>query len=574
MASRNLTEQVKVGLAAGAVLAVFAGFILARLRERAANNEAAHKYLERTPIIQVGKFSLNLSQTFIAALVIFALFGTVNYNRYNSKLLVEGYDEYDLIHYYVTPKYFDELGYYRLLPAAILADSENGEPYCDGKVPYYLFQDNADYKPMPVSHALSREEEIKSHFTKERWREFVHDVVYLQRASGRLPCSHWRQLLQDHGFNGTPFWVLVARPIVSIVPVEWVKAATCIDLVWIIFMLGIIAWAFGPQTFVFAWIFITVCYSFRWPTVTWAMLRYDWVATMVIGVCLTKKKYYKLAGASFAYAMLMRYFPGLWLFGIAGKGIHSLFTRSDIPLKRFWLRVPTKYYKMLLGFALTCTIIVGASFARDGIGATQQSIENITNHVEAHNLSSMRQGLVIALTYRGETDLQLISPEKKEMVAQIEPWVHGFGWILTAVFGILFLSRAKDWEVVGLGMIPYFWLTTSSYYYYSMRLTAIVIHAADLSKTRNVVGLGLLFFIELFCNACEHINKGNRYFLISWMGILLTLYSIIMVSWFAYDWWTGRKPILESANEEDSDKEDKEDTPELPAEAPAAEQES
>ncbi len=542
MAARSLTEQVKVGLAAGAILAVGAGFVLARLKARAEKNKAASEFLKRTPIVQIGRVSLNASQCFAVALAVFALVGTINYNRYNSKLLLEGYDEYDLLHYYINPKYFDELGYFRLLPALILVDHDESE-YCPGKAPIYLAQDENDYQRRPIRHALARRKEILSHFTDERWKQFVHDVKFIQRESGRLPCSHWRQLLQDHGFNGTPFWVVVARPIVSMIPVEWIKIATGLDLLLIIGMLAALAWAFGAQTFLFAWIFITVSYSFRWPTITWVMFRYDWLTTMVIGICMIKKDRPITAGAFFGYATLMRYFPVLWLFGIVAKGVHALITRRDVPLSRFWLRVPTKYYKMFLGFVVVVAILVGASFARDGVSATRQSLDNMFAHVEPHNLSSMRQGLVIALVYRGELDQKLISPEKKEMVAEIEPIIRKIVAPLLMIVLGLFMSRIRDWEAVGLGMIPYFWLTTSSYYYYSMRMTAIVIHAADLSKKRNVVGLLMLFGIELFCNASEHLNKGNRYLLISWMGILLASYSVVMLAFLGVEWWRGKKDV-------------------------------
>ncbi|HUT78081.1 MAG TPA: hypothetical protein VM285_10365, partial [Polyangia bacterium] len=244
MASRGLTEQVKVGLAAGALLATVIAFLFARLRKRSVENEAAREFMRDTPVASIGRFKLNASQTFFAALTFFALFGTLNYNRYGSELLLEGWDEYDLLHYYITPKYFDELGYFRLLPALIIADNESG-PYCPGNTPIYLFQDESDYQRQPLRHALAREQEIKSRFTKERWEQFVHDATYIQRHTKRLPCSHWRQLLQDHGFNGTPVWVMVARPIVSAIPVEWIKLSAVIDLALILAMLAAVFWAFG-----------------------------------------------------------------------------------------------------------------------------------------------------------------------------------------------------------------------------------------------------------------------------------------------------------------------------------------
>ena len=539
MASRNLTEQVKIGLAAGAMLGTLVAFILARLRARAEENEGAREFMRNTPVVTIAKWKLNASQTFWAAMVFFALMGTLNYNRYSEELIVDGYDEYDLLHYYIAPKYFDELGYFRLLPALIIADYEQ-KPMCPRDTPIYLYQDENDYERKPYRHALERRDEIKSHFTEERWEEFVHDVTYIQRESKRLRCRLWRQLLQDHGFNGTPVWTLVARPIVSVVPVEAIKAATILDLVLIIAMLVAVFWAFGAETFLFAWVFVTVCYSFRWPTITWVMLRYDWMTTMVIGICMMKKRKHYAAGAFFGYATLMRYFPALWLFGIVAKGVHALINRRDEPLSRPWRRIPSRYFKMLAGFVGIIVLLASISIARDGVEAHETSLKNMIAHTEPHNLSSMRQGLQIALTYRGETEQKLISNEKREMVAELETPVRIASIVMMIVFG-LFLSRAKDWEAVGMGLIPYFWLTTSSYYYYSMRMTAIVVHASDLSKRRNVIGLLLLFGIELFCHASEHLKRGNRYFLISVMGLLLLAYSLTMIGLFAHEWWKGRK---------------------------------
>lgn len=543
MASRNLTEHVKIGLAMGAILATIVSAIFARLIHRSRANEEARAFMENTPVLRLGRWSFNAHQTFLAVVTVFALFGTLNYNRYNGNLLFDGYDEYDLLHYYISPKYFDEIGYFRLLPAVIIADHEAGE-MCPGKAPIYLSQNEDDYQRRPVRYALAQSKEVKSHFTPQRWSSFVHDVTYIQRHSKRLKCSLYRQLLQDHGFNGTPTWVLIARPIVNLVPVENIKLATDLDLVWIIAMLACIFWAFGLETALFAWLFIVVSYSFRWPTISWAFLRYDWLATMVIGVCMIKKEKHAAGGAFFAYAALMRYFPVLWLFGIVAKGAHSLITRAIArkPLFEtgFWLGVPRRYFRMFGGFAAAMVILLGLSFASDGVEPHKASFNNMFAHVEAHNLSSMRQGLQVAITYRGEVDQKLISNEKKVMVDELETPVRVVSLLMMVVLG-LFMSRAKDWEVVGLGLIPYFWLTTSSYYYYSMRMTAIVIHAGDMRKGRNIVGLIILFGIELFCHASEYLMPGNRYFLISVMGLLLALYSVVMMAFLGREWWSGHR---------------------------------
>jgi hypothetical protein len=539
MATRDLAEQVKVGLAAAAVVGTIAGFALSRLRLRAEKNAAAREFLERTPVLRVGRLGLNAAQAFFAALVLLALLGTLNYNQYSSRVALKSYDNYDLLHYYVSAKYFDELGYFDLLPALIIADEERGA-WCEGQVSRYMAQDENDYSRQPLRHALDQRDRVKARFSPERWKQFVHDATFLQRKNTLLNCKLWRELLIDHGFNGTPTWVLIARPIASAVPVEWIKLATWLDFLWLAAMLIAIWWAFGRETFAFSWIFILVCYSFRWPIITWAFLRYDWLASMVIGICLVRKERPVAGGAFLAYATLMRYFPALWLFGIFAKAVHALIVRTEIPVTRLWRRVPACYWKMAAGFFATAALLLTLSVVRDGADAHVASLRNISAHVEPHNLSSRREGLVIALVYRGETEMMLISDEKKKMVEEIEPAVRLCALLAMIALG-LFLSRARDFEAMGYGLIPYFWLTTSSYYYYSLRLTAVVIHASDLSKRRNVLGLSLLFLIELFANASEHLKPGNRYFLIGVMGVLLALYTLMMFGSLGLEWWRSHR---------------------------------
>jgi len=545
MPGRDFVEKVKIGLAAASVLAVLVSFVLAVLRKRSEKNAVAREFLQTTALVKVGGWSFNVYQSFIGVLLLLTIASTINYTAYGSNLSVRRYDSYDLLHYYLAPKYFDELGYFRLLPALIIADDEAGRT-CTQRTRTYLFQDKDDYRFKSVEHALARNKEIKSHFNPERWTQFVHDVTFIQRKSGNLGCRLWRMMLRDHGFNGTPAWVFMARPIVEHVPVEYMKVATSLDMLLIIAMLAVISWAFGSETALLAWLFITLSYSFRWPIIGWSLLRYDWLAAMVVGLCMIKKEKHMAAGAFFGYATAMRYFPAIWMFGIVAKGGHSIVAtlRAKAPMFKegLWLGIPTTYLKMAMGFFLIVALLIGASIQRDGIEAHKTSFDNIFAHIKPHNLSSRRMGLVIAAAYNGETDQKLITDENKMEVKRIEGKVRFFSIVMMILMGV-FMGRKKDWEVVGLGLIPYFWLTTSSYYYYALRVTGVVVHASDLSKPRNIIGLLMLFAMELFSNASEHLNPGNRYFLVSVLCVMLAIYSFTQVAFLGWEWIKERKTI-------------------------------
>lgn len=542
MISRDFIEKVKIGLIAASLAAILISYVLAVLKKRAKNNKDAAQWLNNTPIFTLGKYKFNAQQSILAALFFLAIMGTLNYSSYSHLSGGTSLDEYDLIHYYVAPKYFDELGYFNLLPALVIADSESGR-HCARTTKGYLHQFPDDYVKKPISYALSIKDEVKSKFTPNRWAQFVHDTMFLQRESRPMGCRLWRQLLWDHGFNGTPVWVYVARPFVQNVPVESIRILANLDIYWLIAALFAIGWAFGPRTAAFAWLFLTISYSVRWPTVGWAMLRYDWISSIVIGLCMLKKEKHITSGAFFAYATLMRYFPGIWLFAIVAKGLHALVTNKSVPLNRIWRRVPTKYYKMALGFFVVVIVLVTASIARDGVEIHKQSLENISAHIQPHNLSSRRMGLAIAAVYRGELDLKWISDEKKELVAASESNLRVLALGMMLLLG-LFMTRLKDWEAVGLGFIPYFWLTTSSYYYYVVLLSGVIIHAKSIHRAWHLFGLLMLFIVQLSMNTLEHIMPGMRYPNISIACVLIAIYSIGVLVFLANNWWKQRPAAL------------------------------
>ncbi|MCK5622229.1 MAG: hypothetical protein KAJ11_08065, partial [Alphaproteobacteria bacterium] len=58
----------------------------------------------------------------LALLVMLAVVSALNYYRWGPRSLYEKVDVYDVVHYYLGAKYFEELDYEGLYPALILAD--------------------------------------------------------------------------------------------------------------------------------------------------------------------------------------------------------------------------------------------------------------------------------------------------------------------------------------------------------------------------------------------------------------------------------------------------------------------
>ncbi len=476
-------------------------------------------------------------------LVALVVVSGANYVRFGPKVPFERVDTYDFIHYYLNAKYYDELGYFDLYPACILADHENYGPFYD-EGDRYMAQDETGHHLKPIAHAVERGRWVKEHqFTPASWAAFSQDFLYLQRSVPGLTDELWRQLIQDHGFNGTVGWTVIARPF-SLVPVQYVKWLGWIDVVLLGVGVGFLAWAYGRVTALWTvfWLFIT--YSGRWPTYYWAILRYDYVKALMMGMALLKKQKPFWAGAVTGWATVLRMFPVTWLYGLAAKGAFTLLAERQV-LKNLLV--------VVAGFVLAAGAIQGAGILEFGEEAVVVHLENMEDHQLSENLSSRRIGLALALPFgsrwlpgadpAANLPKALPASAKEEIEAQ-KPLRYGITAVLLLVLG-WGLRKKDDDEAYAYGFLPFFLITTASYYYYVVRVTLVILHASRLSKPRHTVGLVMLLGTEVFSNWAETTHGGHRVFLISGLAWGLFAYAVVQAVWvYAEGVWSGRAPKL------------------------------
>jgi len=498
---RGTTEGMKIGLAAGGMLLALGWAVLPR------------------------RFATN-------ALVLLTLLASLNYARWGPQSFSERIDAYDVLHYYVNAKYFDELGYYDLYPAMMLADLENDGPFFDGG-PVYMAQDAEGHAKKPIRHAFARGKQVKAEkFTEERWQAFTHDVLYLVREVGcrskdskgncrsELNDKLWRQLIQDHGFNGTTVWTMIAGPITQIVPIEYLKVLGYLDVLLLVCAVASVAWAFDTTAALFTALWMLVGYSMRWPYLSWVFLRYDWLAALIIATSLLKRGRPFLAGLLAGWSATLRFFPALWMWGPFGKGVAGLLRR----------KVHRSLLVLAAGFLVAVGVLQGAAVASYGVDAHRVHFENMLDHNDPMQLSSRRIGLAQALSQQDKGRLhRFITTRQKKIVDAQKPLRYGLGLgiMLALAWG---LRRARDDEAFAFGFLPFFLLTTASYYYYVARVTLAIVHAGDLSRWRNRAGLGILFGLELFSNFAAVYEGNMRMVLIGNLAQGFAVYTVLMVA--------------------------------------------
>jgi hypothetical protein len=379
---------------------------------------------------------------------------------------------------------------------------------------------------------------VQERFSPERWAEFEHDVLYLQRTIGcrdrdkknrcirEIDDALWRQLINDHGFNGTTAWTLFAKAW-TWVPVEHIKLLGYIDLVLLGAALASVWWAYGPVATGWTLLFLLVSYSTRWPTLSWAFLRYDWIALLLLSTSLLRKGHPLLAGLLAGTSATLRLFPAMWMWGPFAKGIAGLTRRH----------VHRSLLVLAGGFLLAAVVVQGAATLRFGVSSVDAHIENMMDHNSAEQLSSRRIGLALALAtepWKGTAVERVLNQERRERIDAQEPLRYAMAGLLLLALGAAVRHRRDD-EAFAVGFLPFFWITTASYYYYVARAPLFVLHGSDLERWRNRAGLAALFGLELFCNWAESYHEGHRLILIGTLAWGLFLYTVGLTVWLALE---------------------------------------
>ena len=124
-------------------------------------------------------------------------------------------------------------------------------------------------------------------FSPSRWEEFKTDVARFREIMG----PEWRRVLADHGYNPTPIWTLIARPLTALFPAEtsslWILAR--LDLALVLSLFAAIGWAFGFEAACLAAIAwgANPNTGYRW--IGDAFLRNVWLFAAMLGLCLLRK---------------------------------------------------------------------------------------------------------------------------------------------------------------------------------------------------------------------------------------------------------------------------------------------
>jgi hypothetical protein len=400
----------------------------------------------------------------LALLFLVALASFASYYQFFTVVRHGGFRTPDNFHYYVGSKYFDSLGYYGLYDCSLAALTAQGARTIRPDQPV---RDLRTMRTGTAAEALIRGRECEQRFTPERWRSFGKDVDWFSRL---WPPHIWKAIWDDHGYHPTPVWNVIGGVIAEAVPTDdtdGIRMLTLADRYLVGLGLLAIGWAFGLEAACLATLVWGTGHLWRYTFVGDAYFRHFWWLSAVLGVCLLRRAWPSLAGASLGLSALLRLFPGALSLAFL---VHA--TRASIRAGK----LAPSGVRFIAGAALASGVFLGWALLAEagGVSVFVAFAEKMRAFTQVP--ASNKVGLDVAMMWIFGVD---------------EPASRASAWLLRLLFLYAFwrgLRNAEGWEAAAFGwtLIPI--LTDPTSYYYSF-----VMLGAVLAIRRPRIALILLF---------------------------------------------------------------------------------
>ena len=225
---------------------------------------------------------------------------------------------YDAFHYFMGAKYFPELGYSGLYEATLVAAHDLGTLSGIAAV-----RDLMTYTLRPAGSVDA--DAVRARFSKERWRQFRDDLIFF---GPRIVA--WPELLLDRGYNDPPPRALLLHGLVDRLPASplTLHVLTALDYVALIVAFAVAWQAFGAVPSTLALAFFALSFFARFDWIGGSLLRWDWMAALLLGAAAYARGQGTVAGVCLGYAALARIFPILFFIPLAIKWLQGRFRKT------------------------------------------------------------------------------------------------------------------------------------------------------------------------------------------------------------------------------------------------------
>ena len=407
--------------------------------------------------------------TGLAIVGVFCFTAWWNLGHYHFDHYIHIWEHY---HYIMGAKY-PELRYSRLYQCTGVADSQDG---LTSRVKARKMRRIESDNELGTSDEILKHPELCTDAFKDpqRWQAFRADIRFFR---SRFSAERWDESQNDHGYNATPVWAIVARAIVERVDLTWdhIIDLGIIDSGFLIVMWLAVLWAFGWKGAAVAAIWWGCNFPARFYWNGGSFLRYDWQLWMIVGICLLRKRWHVSAGAALTYGTLLRVFPGFVVAALVLKALAAMVRERRVFLSREHMRFAAGCIAAML------VLIPLSGWATNGLDAWPQFAQNSKKHLATALTNNM--GLKTVLGYDFAT--RAINMRNDKMEDPFREWKDAkkhfyhtrapIYYILIALF-CLILARAgdreeDDWVAACLGAGLIVIAAELTCYYYGFLLT-------------------------------------------------------------------------------------------------------
>jgi hypothetical protein len=408
--------------------------------------------------------------TGLAIVGLFSFFAWWNLGHYHFDHYIHIWEHY---HYIMGAKYGPELRYARLYQCTGVADiQDNLTARVKARKVRRIETDN---ELGTSDQIIAHPELCTAHFKDpKRWEQFRSDIRFFR---SRFSLERWDESQNDHGYNATPVWAIIARYIVDHVELTWdnIVALGIIDSVYLVIMWLAVLWAFGWRAAAVAALYWGLNFPARFYWNGGSFLRYDWQLWMVVGICFLRKNKHALGGAALTYGALLRVFPGFVIAALVLKALAGMVRERRIFLTR-------QHVRFAVGCLAALALLVPISgWATNGLDAWGEFAQNSKKHLATALTNNM--GLKTVMGYDFRT--RAINMRNDKLEDPFREWKDArhhfyrtrwpFQVLLIGLFCVM-LARAgdrekEDWAVACLGTGLIVIGAELTCYYYGFLLT-------------------------------------------------------------------------------------------------------
>jgi hypothetical protein len=294
-------------------------------------------------------------------------------------------------------------------------------------------------------------------------------------------------------------------------------------------MFAAIYWAFGWRVFSVAAIYFGCQAAAEYMWTGGAFLRQDWLFWLVVSACFVRKRHFALAGAAFAYATLLRVFPGVLVIGWA-----------VVMIAHFWKhkRIAPHHARLVLGGVSATVLLVSISIAVAGASAYPEFYEHIQVHKHTPLTNNMGLETVLSQSYAGRMAFtwnpKAVDPcqrweeMRRDRMRAFRP-LHVVLVLGLLVGFVAVVRRVKSlWTAQALALSVVIAVVELTCYYYSMFLLA-----ALLSRHRRGIEQWVLAVAGI-----SQLIAVNRFFASHYDDLFLPVGALCF---FPYAFGAGRR---------------------------------